>query len=272
MDLSIIIVSFNTRDLTLSCIESIKKTKGSLDLEIIIVDNYSHDGSVQLLEKLVATNKSNISLIANKTNAGFSKANNQGISKSRGKYILLLNSDTLVKKDALQEMVRFAETDKTIGVVGAKLLNKDGSVQASCMNLPTIPLAIKQYWLGSGNELDKFAPKSMKPTKVDAVVGAAMLITPQALESAGKLNEKYFFYFEDLDYCRLVRKKGLKVFYLPKAQIIHYHGASTKDKKNDPDAWRKLIPGSKIYHGTLIHYVFNFIIWSGTKWKNSKNT
>ncbi|MCD6225630.1 glycosyltransferase family 2 protein, partial [bacterium] len=198
-------------------------------------------------------------------NLGFSKANNQGISIAQGKYLLLLNSDTIVKKGSLEKMVEFAEAHHDAGVVGPRLLNADGSIQPSCFNFPSVLGAIKEFWLGKKGSFTKWAPKGKQPVEVDAVVGAAFLITPQARKKVGLLDERYFFYFEDIDYCRRVWRAGLKVYYFPQAEIIHLHGASGKKLKQKPNQW--LIASSKIYYGWWRYYLINSIIWLGQKYE-----
>lgn len=264
--LSIIIVSFNTEKLTRGCVESILKNSSGGNYETIVVDNDSKDGSVEMLRKY-KSELSNFRLIENSENLGFSKASNQATRLARGKYILLLNSDTLVKKNSLENLVDFAEETKDCGVVGARLLNVDGSIQLSCLKFPTIVSAIKEYFLGRKGLLDKFAPSGNKPAEVNAVVGAAFLITPRAIKKVGLLDERYFFYFEDIDYCKRVWKAGLKVYYLPDSEIIHHHGASGKNLADEKNQWRRLIPSSKIYHGVVGHYVLNFVLWLGQKWQ-----
>lgn len=266
MDLSIIIVSYNTRKLTLDAIKSVIKDTSIKKKEIIVVDNGSTDRSNEAVRNFQFTIP-NLRLIENNNNLGFSKANNQGIRIAKGKYILLLNSDTRVKKGSFKKLLDFAKKHPDAGVVGARLLNKDGSIQESCFNFPTIKCAINQYWLHKGSSLAKYTPKDKRPVEVDSVIGAAFLITPKALKKLGGLDERYFFYYEDLAYCREVRKKGLKVYYLPSAKVIHYHGASGKKSVESDNQWRRLIPSSKIYHGLFGHYVFNFILWSGQKWQ-----
>lgn len=268
--LSIVIVNLNTKDLTLGCLRSIQKEGKNLSYEVLLTDNGSTDGSVEALKALKkeAFWKNKLTLIFNKTNTGYGKANNQGIKKAKGKYILLLNNDTVVHKDALQNLIKFAQKTPDAGVVGSKLLNIDGTLQASCFHFPTIKNAIKEYWLGYKGLFDKYAPKTNEPVTVDAVVGAAFLITPPALKKVGMLDERYFAYFEDIDYCRQTWKNGLKVYYLPSSIITHYHGATFKKLASDEAVrWRKLIPSSKIYHGWLKHYVLFFILWLGQKWQ-----
>ncbi len=232
MHLSIIIVDYKTPELVKKCIESIKKTKPKISYEIIVIDN-----SVD--------------------NRGFAKANNIGIKKAKGKYILLLNSDTLVKPEAIDKLYDFARSrEEDAGVVVPRLLNPDGSVQASVFRLPTIWRAIKHYYFGQEKLLDKYIPADT--VEIESAVMAAFLITPKALKEVGLLNEKYFLYFEDLDYCRRIAKSRLKIYYLPEAEIIHLHGASGGVNK-------LLIESAKKYHGIVGYYIYTFILWSGQK-------
>jgi hypothetical protein len=175
---------------------------------------------------------------------------------------LLLNSDTEVTKNAIDELVNFAEKHDDAGVIGSQLLNKDGSIQPSVFYLPTLTRTVKQFWFKQKNYLDKYAPKSDKPVEVEAVVGASFLITPQAREKVGLLNESYFMFFEDLEYCKKVRETGLKVYYLPGSRVYHYHGASGKNVTDSDNQWRRLIPSSKTYHGLVKYYLIYFIIKS----------
>lgn len=262
MDLSIIIVNWNTKELVADCVKSIIANTGNISFEIIVVDNGSEDRSVEALEMLKFNN---LRIISNNKNLGFAKANNMGIKIAKGEYILLLNSDTEVKKGVIEKMVEFGKSRDDVGVVGAKLLNRDGSLQESVFNLPTLGRTIRQYWFGQKGLLDKLSPKGKQPVEVEAVVGAALLITPQAKEKVGGLSERYFMYFEDLDYCRRVRRVGLKVFYLPGAEVFHYHGASGRKITSGGDQWRRLVPSSKVYHGALLHYLIWFVMWTGQK-------
>lgn len=266
LDISVVIVSFNTKKLTIETIESVLKEKGELKTEIIVIDNDSKDGSVESLRAYARKNK-NFTLIENKKNTGFAFANNQGLRIAKGKYIFLLNSDTIVKKGAMQKLVKFAEKNPDAGVIGPKLFNGDGSIQSSVLRFPTVKNAILQYWFGKKGLFDKYAPETHDAALVDSVVGAAFLITPSAIKKVGLLDEKYFFYFEDIDYCKRIHKAGLKVFYLPQAEIIHYHGASGKKVADPANQWRRLIPGSLRYHGVVKHYVLFLIMWIGQKWQ-----
>jgi GT2 family glycosyltransferase len=267
--LSIIVVNLNTKDLTIGCLRSIEKEAGNLSFEVLLTDNGSDDGSIEAFQEIKKEKywKDCFTLILNNFNTGYAKANNQGIRKAKGKYILLLNNDTVVHKNALQNLVNFAGKTPDAGVVGSRLLNIDGTLQASCYHFPTITNAIKEYWFGQKGLFEKFAPTSNKTVTVDSVVGAAFLMTPRARKKVGLLDERYFAYFEDIDYCRQVWKKGLKVYYLPASVITHYHGATFKKLGDEANRWRKLIPSSKIYHGLLKHYILNAILWTGQQWQ-----
>lgn len=267
--LSIVIVNLNTKDLTIGCLRSIEKVAKDLSFEVLLTDNGSTDGSVEALRSLKKEKywENRLTLIFNKSNTGYAKANNQGIRKARGKYLLLLNNDTIVHEGALQNLVGFAEKTSDAGVIGSRLLNIDGSLQMSCYHFPTITNAVKEYWFGEKGLFEKFAPRNDNPVNVDSVVGAAFLITPEARKRVGILDERYFAYFEDIDYCRQTWRKGLKVYYLPNSVITHYHGATFKKLADESQRWKKLIPSSKVYHGLIKHYIINAVLWLGQKWQ-----
>ena len=258
-DVSVVIVSFNTKKLTLDCIGSIQKSS-ILRIELVVVDNGSDDGTVASLKKLA--NKGVIKLIANKSNLGFAKANNQGIKEARGEYVLLLNSDTVVKKNAIDKLVEFAKSKTDAGVIVPKLLNIDGSLQGSVFRLPTLSRAIAQYWFSKKKLLDKYSPKTNVPIIVESAVMAAFLISPQALKKVGFLDERYFMYYEDHDYCRRLLSSGLRVYFIPSAEVVHVHGASGQGMADEENQWRRLIPSSKLYHGIIMHSLITFVISS----------
>lgn len=275
-DLSIIIVNWNTKELLRKCIGSIIRNLGikesrNLGVEIIVVDNGSTDGSqeeVKSLKLKVKNYNAKLKVVQNRENLGFAKANNQGIKIAKGKYLLLLNSDTEVKEGALSKLMEFAKRTPDAGVIGPKLLNSDNSVQFSCFHRPSVCGAFKEFFLGKEKLFSKYVPDTNQAVIVDSVVGAAFLITPQTRKKVGLLDERYFFYFEDLDYCRRVRQSGLKVYYLPSSEIYHFHGVSASKLGDKPNKW--LIKSSRIYHGLVNHYLINLVIWSGQKWQKLK--
>lgn len=279
MDLSIIIPSFNTKELLRQCLRSVISDQWSVVskkpvTEIIVVDNGSTDSSVEMLKKLQTSKKPatrdsfgmpKLQVFFNKENLGFAKAVNRGIKKAKGEYILLLNSDIIVQPGALKAMVDFAKTHLLVGVVGGRLLDPDGSVQASVYHFPSLIRAIREFWFNQKDTYQKYTPHSDQPVVVDAVTGSTMLIPKKIIDEIGLLDERYFMYFEDLDYCRRVKKAGYKTYYLPSAQFAHYHGASGEKIPELTHQW--LVESSKLYNGFLKYYLLTLIIWLGQKWQ-----
>jgi len=270
MDLSIIIISFNVKDLLKNCINSLLKSGDNFLKEIILVDNNSKDGSKRYINELtrLRINGLKIRAVLNKKNLGFAKAVNQGIRLAKGKYILLLNPDTQIKKDSLEKLINFAETHPEAGVIGAQLVNPDNSIQPSVYHFPSCWRAILEFWFGKKGTYEKYAPSGSEAIEVDAVTGAAMLIPRKTFEKIGLFNESYFMYFEDLDFCRRVKRGGLKVYYLPEAKILHYHGQSAA--KVGGCAYQWLSQSSKIYNGTLKYWLLTGIIWLGGRWRKKR--
>lgn len=253
---SIVIVNYNTAKFIKTCIQSIEM-HAPKDTEVVVVDNNSTDGSVKEIQKL------KIKIIRNKENLGYAKAVNQGIEAARGDYIFVLNPDAKLREGAVDVLLKFTQAHKDAGVVGPRLLNPDGSIQASCYHEQTIFNAVKEYFLGIKGVFEKYAPSGNGPTQVDAVVGAAMFIPRRIIERVGNFNENYFMYFEDLDFCRKVRDAGFTVYYLPFAQVMHEHGGVTRTVGEKAREW--LVQSSKIYHGILGHLALAMILWLGQK-------
>jgi hypothetical protein len=240
----------------------LKRCLSSLPLsaEVIVVDNGSTDGTVEMLKKI---KEPKIKIIENKENVGFAKAVNQGLKQANGKYLLLLNSDIFAKKSAFDKLISFAKSQPQAGVIGGRLLNPDGSPQGSCFYLPTLGRVLKEFWFNGPSVLGKYTPSTGEPVEVEAVMGAVFLIPKKVLKRVGFFDERYFMYFEDLDYCRRIRQAGLKVFFLPEAEFIHEHGASGKSIPQQTHRW--LVESSKVYHGDFKYYLMTFIIWLGQK-------
>jgi N-acetylglucosaminyl-diphospho-decaprenol L-rhamnosyltransferase len=230
IDLSIVIVNWNVCDLLGHCLHSILQPS-TPSLEVIVVDNASTDGSVDM----VRAEFPSVRLIANADNRGFPAANNQGIVAAQGRYVLLLNPDTKVVEDALATMVTFADEHPDVAVVGPQLWNADGSVQSSRRRLPTLATALfESTWL------TPYAPKSLLrhyymldtpddvTQDVDWVDGAALMARREAIEQVGLMDEGFFMYSEELDWCQRFGQAGWRVVYLPAARIIHYRGKSSE--------------------------------------------
>lgn len=233
LDLSIVIVNFNTSDLTKQCIDSVVKYTDGIKYEIIVVDNGSR-------EKFTY---SKVQVIKNKENFGFAKANNQGIAIAKGKFILLLNSDTIVNSNAITKMVEWMEAHKKIGISSCNLLNEDGSIQGTGGHFPTLfKVFCWMFFIDDIPFVDSiigpFHPSHQKSfykgtnfyskeRDLDWVTGAFMLIKKEVVDSVGLLDEEYFMYMEDVDYCFRAKRKGYGVYFLPKYEIVHLGGKSS---------------------------------------------
>jgi GT2 family glycosyltransferase len=221
MDLSVIIVNWNTCNLLAQCLEAVYFAIQGVQLEVLVVDNGSRDGSPAMVRESFAHAR----LIQNKANLGFACANNQAIRISRGRYILLLNSDAFLNPNVVEEMVRLMKADKTVGIVGPGLVYPDGRSQVSHGPLPN-------YWteLSSLVGLDKlFHTKNGgdKYFETGAVSGACMLIRKELLDRIGLLDESFFMFSEEVDLCKRCHEVGYKVIHIPYVQVMHVGGGST---------------------------------------------
>jgi GT2 family glycosyltransferase len=243
MELSIIIVSYNTKLLLLDCVASIVKYTKNLAYEIVVVDNGSTDGSVEALKANYAKSKW-LRIIQNKENKGFGAANNQGIDATSGTYVLLLNSDTLVGDNCLTEMVEWLEKHPKVGVASCALKNVDGTMQGTGGYFPTLAKVFTwMFFVEDIPFLDRlirpFHPvhgqsffyrgtsQYTKPREQDWVTGAFMLIPKKVLGTIGTFDEDYFMYTEEVDLCYRIKSAGLSVWYLPKWSITHLGSASS---------------------------------------------
>ncbi|MFW5756487.1 MAG: glycosyltransferase [Tangfeifania sp.] len=233
MELSVIIVNYNVKHFLEQCLHSVQKASKNLDVEIFVVDNNSVDGSTQLVKEKFPS----VLLIENKQNAGFSKANNQAIRQSKGKYILLLNPDTVVEEDTFSKVILFMDEHPEAGGLGVKMIDGKGNfLPESKRGLPTPWVAFSKIF-----GLSKLFPKSKKFGKyhlsyldeneiheVDVLAGAFMLLRQEALGKVGLLDETFFMYGEDIDFSYRITQGGYKNYYFPETTIIHYKGESTK--------------------------------------------
>ena len=221
-NLSIIIINWNTHDLLGDCLESIEQNRDGLDVEVIVVDNASTDGSQEMVQNRFPY----VKLLQNRKNLGFARANNQGLSISRGRFIMLLNSDTLLQPGALFTMVSFMDMHSDVGIVGAELLNRDGTLQPSWAKYPSL---LSELLGANFRGRKQFYTKDGSPAyEVDWVGGACLLIRRSTMEQVGNLDERFFMYSEELDWCYRTRLLGWKICYLPGASVIHLSGQSSR--------------------------------------------
>ena len=231
MDISIIIVNWNTRQLLRNCILSIYENVNGLRYEIIVIDNGSSDNSANMVKKIFA----DVKLIVNKENRGFASANNQGILAAQGRYVLLLNSDTVVLPDRLGKAVDFADSHSSAAVVGCKVLNPDKSLQPSCFMFPSVFNMVLSssylYKLLSRNPF--FSRESMRRwdrndvRHVDVVTGCFLLVRAEAIKQVGLMDERFFMYAEETDWCYRFKQAGWSIMFTPDCEIIHLGGQSS---------------------------------------------
>ncbi len=282
-DLSIVIVSWNVRDLLTDCLEAIRsgpvtftigssRSQGKLAIEVIVVDSASNDGTSSVL----STRFPWVKLIQHNENIGFSKGNNIGIAASEAAYVLLLNPDTKVLNDALPKMVGYMIEHPQVGMLGPQLLNEDLSVQSSRRRFPTLCTALfESTWL------QPYAPpKVLKnyymfdipddaTARVDWVTGAAMLVRRQVIDEVGGFDESFFMYSEELDWQRRIKAAGWEIVYYPEAKIMHYGG-----KSSDQIAAQRHIyfQTSKVhyfykYHGACIAFILRTFLLANYAWQ-----
>lgn len=232
-DLSIIIVNFNTRDYLAGCLEAIRSSRLKNAPEVFVVDNASSDGSAGLVRERYPE----VRLIENTVNRGYAHANNLALRQTRGRYRLLLNADTVVPRDGLQQMLDFMDAHPRVGCAGPKLVRASGELDWACRR--SFPTPQRSFYKLFG--LSKVFPRSrtfgaynmtyLSPdleTEVDSVVGAFMLVRAEAMEQAGLMDEDFFLYGEDLDWAYRIKQAGWVNYYNPRVEVVHYKRASTR--------------------------------------------
>lgn len=284
MTVTVIIVNFNTKSLLINCLNSLfislKKFIDKNEYEVIVVDNGSSDNSIEAVGKYYPA----VRLIRNSDNLGFAKANNQGIRIARGKYILLLNSDTEVDYDTLYNLYKYIEENKQVGVVGCKLVGRDGQIQPSAGFFPSLGKVF--FWMTFIDDLP-YLNHLIKPyhveTKsfyesskdVDWVTAACIMVRKEAIDNAGILDEKIFMYGEEMEWCYRIKKAGYAVAYTSEAETLHLKGASGSGEnagiieefkalsyfynKHKP-FWQHLVLSSILRFGALLRLVLFGII------------
>jgi len=225
LDISFIIVNWNTKDLLLECLASIYQTVNEINFEIWVVDNGSSDGSVGAVKEKYP----HIKLIENQTNLGFAAANNLALERMCGHYALLLNTDTVLTKDAVTELHNFMQGNPEAAIACGQLLNPDGSKQNSIANFPSLLSLVSNETLLRFLLPRRFPSKRREyrtPVEIDSCIGACMLIRKKAIDEAGFLDDRYFFFLEETDWAYRIKKAGWKIFFVPAARIFHAQGKS----------------------------------------------
>lgn len=227
MDLSVVILNYKTRGLLKQCIRGLQKSRLPASSEIIVVDNHSGDGTPEMMR----TEFPELRFIASSVNGGHAYGINLGMNESHGRFILCLNTDIAVFDDSIEKLLGFMERHPACGLAGPRLLNPDGSIQLSCFRFPSfftpilrrspfgkLPAArdrLRRYLMAD------FDHRLSRP--VDWVLGASLIVRRSALENVGLLDERFFLYFEDVDWCRRFWQGSFEVWYVSDAEMVHYH-------------------------------------------------
>ena len=269
MLISVILVSYNTAQMSIEALNSLFATQGNFDLEVFVIDNASKDNSAQIIKNAYP----NITLIENKVNVGFGRANNQVLNLVKGDFVLLLNTDAFVEADTLQKTVEYMQTQPRCGILGVKLLSRDGDLQPSCRYFPT-PFNIFASRVG----LNRILPNiklvddvNWNPTvtqECDWVPGCYYLVRKQVIDQKGLFDPIYFLYCEEVDHCFAVKKAGWQVVYFSDASVVHIGGESAKSVGKITTSGRQLnklqVESELIYfrknHGLLACTLHLFLI------------
>jgi O-antigen biosynthesis protein len=268
IDVSIITVNYNSTELLKNCLESIEKFTQGINFEIIVVDNNSMTGDIDGIQQ----DFNGLTLIKNKVNKGFGAANNQGVKIAKGKYVLLLNNDTILFENSIKKVFDFAESSEGNEIISCKLLNEDKSVQKSVYDFPTLLNVLTSnlflYLLFPNSKyFNKYHLMNKginRITEVDVVTGAFLFMHRKVFEGLGGFDERFFFYMDDTDLCYRHKKNNGKIIYFPETAIIHLKGKSAKGEswfKNKYQSlsiikfFQKHFVGLKFFLALIIHYV-----------------
>jgi N-acetylglucosaminyl-diphospho-decaprenol L-rhamnosyltransferase len=232
MDLSVVIVSYNTRELLRQCLASVISTVSfPCRYEVLVVDNASDDGSATMVREAFPA----ATLLVNPENRGFAAASNQGLVRSTGRHVILLNPDTVVSEGAIGRMLQFLNEVHGVGVVGPKLVFPDGAFQHSAFAFPTLSMIFLDFFPLNhrlvNSRLNGRYPRSLyergEPFPIDHPLGAGLMVRRETIEDVGLLDEGFFMYCEEIDWCMRIKRAGWSIYCLPLAEIVHYVGQST---------------------------------------------
>ncbi len=260
-DITVVIVNWNTGDLLRNCLNSVYETMKDIRYEIIVVDNASTDGSVAMLRKEFPT----VTIIENRENRGFGAANNQAFAVMKGRYALLLNSDTILTKHAIGELFQFMENHLDTSLACGQLLNEDGSRQNSIANFPTLitllaNTSLLEYLFPKRFPSKRYIHKN--PVEIESAIGACVLVRKKAMDDIGVFDERYFFFFEETDWAYRMRSAGWKIYHVPSAVIYHLQGKSVGDSiRSRIEFYRSRYQFFKKYRRSIYVYaVYSIII------------
>ena len=253
VDLSIVIVNWNTCALLRDCLDSVFRTVSGIAFEVLVVDNASTDGSVPMVRESFPA----VRLMANNENRGFGAANNQAFRVMGGRYALLLNSDTVLTENAVRELFLFMESSPRAAMACGQLLNRDGSKQNSMAAFPTLwtlltNMSLLEYLFPSRFPSKRYEHR--EPVAVDSGIGACLLVRKTAMDEVGFFDERYFFFFEETDWAYAMRRAGWEVFHVPSARIFHLQGQSIgANVRSRIEFYRSRYQYFRKWHGDLYY-------------------
>lgn len=261
VDLSIIIVSWNSQEWIHRCLSSVFSQTSDLNIEVIVVDNASEDKTVQFIMNTFPR----VAVLANTSNRGFAAAVNRGMQAAKGKYVCWLNPDTEIQDRALEQLVALMEQDASIGIAAPQLHNEDGSTQASVRRFPTlkdqsfIVLKLHALW-PDAKAISSYLARDFDYTRqqeVEQVMGACMVVRRELIDAIGSLDNRFFIWFEEVDFCyRTKTQTSYRIIYVPSAHVLHSGG----------DSFDKVAPGKKQhwYRQSLRRYMRKHRFWATT--------
>jgi len=228
MDITFIIVNWNTRELLLGCLASIRGTVQGFSYEVFVVDNGSADDSREAVRSQFGDM---VELIENAENQGFARANNQALKRASGRYVILLNSDTVLRENTVGGLVRFLDDNPDTAMAGPRMVGADGKAQNSFDNFPTLATELLNKSLLRLLFPERYASKATRvtePFEVESLIGACIAVKHTAIRRVGMLDEDYFFFLEETDWCLRMRRAGFRIHHLPQVEIVHLQGQSKK--------------------------------------------
>jgi GT2 family glycosyltransferase len=260
MKVSILIVSWNTCQLLLDCLQSIYTYPPQIDFEIRIVDNDSGDGSAQVVQERFPQ----VQVISSATNLGFASGNNLVAQHAQGQYLLLLNPDTVIHPQTIDQLVAFLDAMPNAGAVGPRMFNSDGSLQISTFRTPNLFLEAWQLlYFDRLFPLSHYGEDHKGPIVVDVLNGACILMRREIFQSLGGFDINFFMYSEEVDLCLRIRQAGWLLYYLPTAQIVHYGGQSTRQVRDLMflELYRNKVRFFKKHYGSRQTVAYKILLW-----------
>jgi N-acetylglucosaminyl-diphospho-decaprenol L-rhamnosyltransferase len=270
LDLSIVIVNWNTRELLRECLLSVYESEGDFSFRTVVVDNCSQDASCEMLSDEFPQ----VSLIRSEINGGYAYANNLGLRQFHARYYLLLNPDTLLPPDALSRMIGFMDARPDVGIAGPKLVLADGSLDLACKRgFPTPANSFYKLFglsrlLPDSRRFGQYNMTYLDPdqvAEVDSVVGAFMMVRDEVVEQIGGLDEAYFMYAEDLDWALRAKNAGWKVYYYPEVTVLHYKRQSSDQnaRKARYEFWRAMYLFYRKHYAESTRFLIHCLVLSG---------